>query len=361
MDILNWRLKRKEEKEEKEEKNDTEKKEEKDDGINGNWRIPNIKHQSKYKSCPLSSSPYSSFYSPSFVSYSPSSSFKNKERKKTPGFENFNKSKSFNFEKKYRKIIPSYGIIALTITQNNTLEFCISQKKDTIPYSEFLRNKLDEKTLPELIPFFSKQEKKRIITCYNENRLEDLYEDFWSNKKVGSVEKIKELIEKYYELFDNDTIGLDENPWEFPKGRKHHHENNIRCAIREWEEETKMSEKDLTVITCRPYIENYKGYNGKNYKSIYYLAIMDYDKVCEYVENIKYKSSQFRQYITEETQDIKWLSREEAKNKLDDSKNSILSVIEKFLTSKGLNNIRYHLYKSPYQKLLHKKKTEEHT
>ena len=86
---------------------------------------------------------------------------------------------------------------------------------------------------------------------------------------------------------------------------------------------------------------------------------MDYDKVLEYSERIVYKSSEFRKYITDETQDIQWVDKNEAKDKLDESKNSILNVIENFLISRGLDKIKHNLqgFKSPYQPLLHPKKT----
>jgi hypothetical protein len=218
MDVLNWRLNKK-----KEEKIDTSEDFKEPPSINGNWRIFNPKHQSRYKHSPL---PFSHFIS---------------TISKSPGFENFS-SKSFSNPSKSirRRIIPSYGIIAHSITPDNEIIRCIVQKKDTIPYSEFLRDKLSDELLVELIPKFSKQEKERIIKCYNENRVKDLLIDLWSLKKTDNeiyilVEKITKSIEKYYDLFNDKNIGLDENPWEFPKGREHNGENKIRCALREWE------------------------------------------------------------------------------------------------------------------------------
>ena len=61
--------------------------------------------------------------------------------------------------------------------------------------------------------------------------------------------------------------------WEFPKGRRSNRENNIQCAIREFEEESGLSSNDYTLLeNVSPISETYKGSNGVNYKHVYYLA-----------------------------------------------------------------------------------------
>jgi hypothetical protein len=83
-----------------------------------------------------------------------------------------------------------------------------------------------------------------------------------------------------------------------------------------------------------------------------------YDKIDF---NIKYKRNEFRKYVTEETQDVKWITKLEGLSKLDESKNKIINVIENYFYSRGIDNIKYitnNESKSPYvfKTLLHPKK-----
>lgn len=320
--------------------------------INGNWRLHNPNHRSIYifsksfgkkrRNSSYSSRSYKS------SSKSPYSSFKSFK-----AFKSFNSYKSKSFQNK--RAIVSYGIIPYSIftrkDERDELKYLISQKKDTIPYTEFLRNKLSREQLPGLIPYMSKDEKKRIIKCYlseygedkkdkedkkdeeDENlKFIDLWLDLWTTRhKVFNGEfdiaiiDCKKNIELYWDLFNDETIGLDENPWEFPKGRKHQNETSIRCALRECEEETKISQYHLILTESKPYIENYIGFNGRSYKSVYYIAIIDNQNLTENT----YNSTKFRKYITDETQDIKWVTLDEARSKLDPSKIKILEVVNK--------------------------------
>ena len=48
------------------------------------------------------------------------------------------------------------------------------------------------------------------------------------------------------------------------------------CAIREYEEETSLQEKNYTVLdNCKPIRENLKGTNNINYAHNYYLGLLD--------------------------------------------------------------------------------------
>ena len=67
-----------------------------------------------------------------------------------------------------------------------------------------------------------------------------------------------------------------ETEWEFPKGRRNFQEKDIDCALREFEEETGLAKKDITIIeNLMPFEEIFLGSNHKSYKHKYFLAYTD--------------------------------------------------------------------------------------
>jgi 8-oxo-dGTP pyrophosphatase MutT (NUDIX family) len=77
-------------------------------------------------------------------------------------------------------------------------------------------------------------------------------------------------------LIENVTTCWNETEWEFPKGRRNFQEKDIDCALREFEEETGLSKKDITVIeNLMPFEEIFLGSNHKSYKHKYFLAYTD--------------------------------------------------------------------------------------
>ena len=59
------------------------------------------------------------------------------------------------------------------------------------------------------------------------------------------------------------------------KGRRNYQENDIKCATREFIEETGFHENDFVIIkNVLPFEEVFMGSNFKSYKHKYYLAYM---------------------------------------------------------------------------------------
>ena len=77
-------------------------------------------------------------------------------------------------------------------------------------------------------------------------------------------------------LIDNSTTKWKETEWEFPKGRRNYHEKDLDCALREFEEETGLSRKDIKIVeNVLPFEEIFLGSNHKSYKHKYFLAYTD--------------------------------------------------------------------------------------
>ena len=51
-----------------------------------------------------------------------------------------------------------------------------------------------------------------------------------------------------YLVFNSTSI--KEPEWEFPKGRRKLHETDIKCSLREFEEETSIDKKDIIIDKC---------------------------------------------------------------------------------------------------------------
>src|SRR5690348_12668736 len=84
------------------------------------------------------------------------------------------------------KTITSYGIILYTwirTESKNELKFLLSQRRDTIHYIEFPKYVNDDKMIPKIISLMTKDEKKRIMSCYNSDKIADLWFDLWINKR----------------------------------------------------------------------------------------------------------------------------------------------------------------------------------
>jgi 8-oxo-dGTP pyrophosphatase MutT (NUDIX family) len=61
--------------------------------------------------------------------------------------------------------------------------------------------------------------------------------------------------------------------WGFPKGRRKIKENDIDCAVREFYEETRIPEEDITIIKeINPFEEMFFGTNGIMYKHLYFIS-----------------------------------------------------------------------------------------
>ena len=79
-------------------------------------------------------------------------------------------------------------------------------------------------------------------------------------------------------LIDESTSSWSEPEWGYPKGRRNYKENDLSCAIREFEEETGYSKRHLSVVNnIIPFEEVFTGSNYKSYKHRYYVATIAND------------------------------------------------------------------------------------
>lgn len=241
------------------------------------------------------------------------------------------------------KPVTSYGIVLYTYEKNKYLKYMICQRRDSIAFIQFMRNLIEEKDMDRYIGLMTKEEKNRCLEFYYKNDPHTIWKDLWVSNRSKiykqdykyCTEQFMKNVEKYINLFKNEDIGLEENTWFFPKGRKNDYESNLECALREFEEETNISTKHINVDTDNVFEEFYIGSNNILYKTVYFTAYIPFIPVKKY----KFYPYNIRQkFISGEVYDFEWLDYQtsckllnsKGKNSFND-KSQVLEKINNFL------------------------------
>ena len=166
------------------------------------------------------------------------------------------------------------------------------RRKDSFGYIDFVRGKYSPyniSQIQDIVNEMSLDEKQRILTKPFETLWKNMWGDITTNQykaeESASMKKM-EIIQSGVNVND-EFINLEqivkksntnwiETEWEFPKGRRNHLEKELDCALREFEEETGYSNRDLKVIeNLLPFEEIFIGSNNKSYKHKYFIAFTD--------------------------------------------------------------------------------------
>jgi len=186
--------------------------------------------------------------------------------------------------------ITSYGIILFRYFNDN-LQFLMIRRKDSFGYIDFIRGKYSLNNIDHvqgIINEMSVQEKNNIL----KESFDNLWKSMWGETYNSQYKNEETLSSKKFEMlrngiiFENKLVNLEnlvgtsntswhETEWEFPKGRRNYQEKDMDCAIREFKEETGLSEKNIVFIeNALPFEETFIGTNFKSYKHKYFLACM---------------------------------------------------------------------------------------
>lgn len=248
-------------------------------------------------------------------------------------------------KKKYPQSIVSYGIIAYTRVKKN-ISFLIYQRRDNFEYMDFLRGMwATEEHARKLIAKMSASERYRLLNF----TFDELWDDLWVNHDFNIYrDGKKKAISKYNMiqmkipsiLEDTNDINLIEQqdpPWGFPKGKKSNYRESTKvCALREFEEETRIPKEYLITSTLSgdeedTLVEKFIGSNGKSYTTHYYMAKLDNNLFKALPEKIYTPQCIRQSTISEEAAELKLVSIPEIQKYLTSEKNDI---IEKLKTMK---------------------------
>tara|TARA_R110002074_G_scaffold289297_3_gene461119 strand:+ start:326 stop:1138 length:813 start_codon:yes stop_codon:yes gene_type:complete len=238
--------------------------------------------------------------------------------------------------------IISNGIICFKKTNNaitkKTLKFIVIRRKYTLGYTNFIRGlyNLEKNSLLDLINIMTLEEKQKVQL----NTFDFLWKDLWmiediNNTYYNEYEKSKIKFNQLKskapkEINLNNIIKLSntnyiEPEWGFPKGRRNNDENNLECAIREFEEETNLEDQQYKLLNLKPIIEDFMGTDNKKYRNIYYIA--------EYTDNENKLILSNNNFQQAEISDIRFMSFNEIKEHIRPYDSEKLNVLESLINS----------------------------
>jgi len=176
--------------------------------------------------------------------------------------------------------ITSYGVIVFRLSSKG--------RKDSFGYIDFIRGKYSLYNLCQLntmIDEMSLDEKNRILSLPFETLWNEMWGETYGNNQYKSEENASK---KKLELL-REGVMIDNKK-----------EKDLDCALREFEEETGLSKKNIRIIeNLLPFEEMFLGSNNKSYKHKYFLA---------YKEDI---NESLNNYQKTEVSKIDWKTLEE--------------------------------------------------
>lgn len=223
----------------------------------------------------------------------------------------------------------SYGIIVFYWDQNEGKEYyLITQRRDSIPYADFIRGKYKLEYLPRYFSLMTQQERS-IIKNYT-------FDDIWDDLNMATKPEIKNehrARKSWYKLQSQNIINyllnstqssIQEPEWEFPKGRKLRDESAIACAMREFEEESRIDQSKLYILNRKtPFFDTFYGSNDKLYQTIYYPALMKQ----KFVPDMQSVSEVIRHdFISQEISKVKWVDFDDLKHYINERKYNLIKT-----------------------------------
>ena len=215
--------------------------------------------------------------------------------------------------------ITSYGIILFRHSDKG-LQFLMIRRKDSFGYIDIIRGKYTPYHLEQIqnsVNEMSVTEKDRLL----KEPFDKLWKMMWGDDNIPLYRNEEILSSKKFEtikngikngtnnnhvtlqdLIDNSDTFWEETEWEFPKGRRNYQEKDLDCALREFEEETGYSHKNISIVeNVLPFEELFIGSNHKSYKHKYFLACLNETAEMENMDNFQ----------RSEVSKIEWKSLEE--------------------------------------------------
>jgi 8-oxo-dGTP pyrophosphatase MutT (NUDIX family) len=167
---------------------------------------------------------------------------------------------------------------------NDMIYFLLVNRRCSLNYIDFIRGKYNVNDVNSIYNICSLMSSTEIEMIKN-NDFNNLWSELWLKNafKKKYLEEMKQSNFKFTHLKKNGILDkikteYSSTEWEIPKGRKNYNETNLKCAIREFEEETSLKNDDYHIITSLdPIHDLFIGTNNKEYKHIFYTSIANQD------------------------------------------------------------------------------------
>ena len=244
--------------------------------------------------------------------------------------------------------VTSYGVIAFRIPEESwnqaeslskndqelnglpekSIEFLLIQRRDSIGFIELIRAKYkltELEYIREQISGTTQKERTALLT----KTFHELWVTLWGPLTHGENKQYKQeydqakvKFEALQEGFEIDSVVyrlrdlIDETPvlwttpeWGFPKGRRNAYESDQQCAIREFQEETGLTQSQYRIFeNIEPIRETFFGNNKIHYCHVYYLAWIS--------SSVQIKMNEKSEIMSREVGNIGWFSIESSFEKI---------------------------------------------
>lgn len=226
--------------------------------------------------------------------------------------------------KRDRDLITSYGILLFYKASDGELRYLLSQRRDTIEYTDYIKGKYLYTHLQKYFSLMTQEERDRLVT-YN---FDDLWGDLWVDHENRLYREMKDRskikfsanIPTMKRILGNTKSKTIEPGWGFPKGKRNGNEDLVACALREFCEETNLILDYSHLVSMTPAIEIFKGSNDKMYKTVYYIA-----QVPEEIMPPRIPVDGIRtDTISEEVYRLRWLTVDKATSLLPEHRAQML-------------------------------------
>ena len=246
-----------------------------------------------------------------------------------------NCSEAGHISKQCSKPIVSYGCIAFRVSDWNQIDdilkgsetirppiqYLMIQRRDSIGFVDFMRGKYkigDNEYIVTQIEGMTRDERERLVN----KPFDALWDDLWGLPQEGfhaykaereharqKLEALRAGTPSLAQIVDSIPVVYSTPEWGFPKGRRDMHESEYACAIREFYEETNLSEKDILPIrNMAPLCETFMGSNSIQYSHKYFMAYVRPESAVR----VAMVPESVNPHMTREIGDIRWCSFEEA-------------------------------------------------
>jgi 8-oxo-dGTP pyrophosphatase MutT (NUDIX family) len=204
---------------------------------------------------------------------------------------------------------------------NNSIKFLLVNRRNSLNYIDFIRGKYDIQNTAHINNMCNLMSVDEVNMIKTEN-----FNNLWYNLWLKNSYKKKYLEEmnlskiKFNHLRETGVLNNIESKyssteWEIPKGKKNTNETNLQCAIRELKEETSLSNNSYTILSCLdPIHDTFIGTNNKEYKHIFYTAILDEDNISD-------------DYKNNEISEIKWCKWSELNDLIRPYNNNKINIL----------------------------------
>jgi 8-oxo-dGTP pyrophosphatase MutT (NUDIX family) len=182
--------------------------------------------------------------------------------------------------KECKQPIMSCGIILYQRYQDNSIEYLMICRRNSIGFVELVRGRYDVSNVAYIRSnvYVMSRAEVEYMKCMTFDELWNIVwldqaENFQKEKKTAE-EKFNLIRPFLMKCIDEYTLPYEDPEWGFPKGRRNYKESHRMAAIRELKEETSISPHFYALHTEPMFEEEYVSYDGKRYKNIYFLGCL---------------------------------------------------------------------------------------